>query len=366
MKKTLPVNISGKVYYIDEDAYDLLKNYLFQLRNAFPGDEGGEIVSDIESRISEHFEARINEGANVIVYADVNKVIETMGRPSDLSDANDYDGAAAQPGNNAGGNAGAVNGDKAFQNAGAGANDPDYMTFKVKKHLYRNVNNKVFGGVISGLATYLGWDATIMRILVVVLALCTQLWPAFVIYMILWMVIPPANTPLRVLNMQGAPVTVDNIGQSVLSSTPPPYQGVPAQQSGSSNFFATVVSVAAKCIMALIGMFSSMAALALFVAFMAVLTGMIAYVATGSEVILQNLDFQMYDSVVLGCSTVLCALMMTMIPCIALTWLACCVLFKAPSASKTVVITGIVLEVIFIAATVVLGTIVGANLCQIL
>ena len=362
MKKTLPVNISGKIYYIDEDAYDLLKNYLFQLRNAFPGDEGGEIVSDIESRISEHFEARINEGANVITYADVNKVIETMGRPSDLSDASDYDGASAQPGGNTAGNA-AGSGAGVFQNGG---NDPDYMTIKVKKHLYRNVNNKVFGGVMGGLATYLGWDATIMRIFYVVLMLFSYFWPLLLIYMMLWMVIPPANTPLRVLNMQGAPVTVDNIGQSVLSSTPPPYQGVPAQQSGSSNFFATVVSVAAKCIMALIGMFSSMAALALFVAFMAVLTGMIAYVATGSEVILQNLNFQMYDSVVLGCSTVLCALMMIMIPCIALTWLACCVLFKAPSASKTVVITGIVLEVIFIAATVVLGTIVGANLCLIL
>lgn len=362
MKKTLPVNISGKVYYIDEDAYDLLKNYLFQLRNAFPGDEGAEIVSDIESRISELFEARINEGANVITYADVNKVIETMGRPSDLSDASDYDGAAAQPGGNTAGNA-AGSGAGVFQNGG---NDPDYMTIKVKKHLYRNVNNKVFGGVMGGLATYLGWDATIMRIFYVVLMLFSYFWPLLLIYMILWMVIPPANTPLRVLNMQGAPVTVDNIGQSVLSSTPPPYQGVPAQQSGSSNFFATVVSVAAKCIMALIGMFSSMAALALFVAFMAVLTGMIAYVATGSEVILQNLNFQMYDSVVLGCSTVLCALMMIMIPCIALTWLACCVLFKAPSASKTVMITGIVLEVIFIAATVVLGTIVGASLSLIL
>ncbi len=362
MKKTLPVNISGKVYYIDEDAYDLLKNYLFQLRNAFPGDEGAEIVSDIESRISELFEARINEGANVITYADVNKVIETMGRPSDLSDASDYDGAAAQPGGNTAGNA-AGSGAGVFQNGG---NDPDYMTIKVKKHLYRNVNNKVFGGVMGGLATYLGWDATIMRIFYVVLMLFSYFWPLLLIYMMLWMVIPPANTPLRVLNMQGAPVTVDNIGQSVLSSTPPPYQGVPAQQSGSSNFFATVVSVAAKCIMALIGMFSSMAALALFVAFMAVLTGMIAYVATGSEVILQNLNFQMYDSVVLGCSTVLCALMMIMIPCIALTWLACCVLFKAPSASKTVVITGIVLEVIFIAATVVLGTIVGASLSLIL
>lgn len=359
MKKTLPVNISGKVYYIDEDAYDLLKNYLYQLHNAFPGDEGAEIVADIESRISEHFEARISQGANVIVYADVNKVIETMGRPSDISDADNYsDGAADDAfGGTVSGNGGG---------SSAQANDGDYMTIKVKKHLYRNINNKVFGGVISGLATYLGWDVTIMRILVVVLAFCTQLWPAFIIYLILWMVIPPANTPIRVLNMQGAPVTVDNIGQTVLSSTPPPYQGMPAQQSGSSNLFATIVSVAAKCIMALIGMFSSMAAIGLFVAFMVVLTGMIAYVATGSEVILQNLDFQMYDSVVLGCSTALCALMMLMIPCIALTWLACCVLFKAPSASKTVVITGIVLEVIFIAATVVLGTIVGANLCQIL
>lgn len=365
MKKTLPVNISGKVYYIDEDAYDLLKNYLFQLRNAFPGDEGGEIVSDIESRISEHFEARINEGANVIVYADVNKVIETMGRPSDLSDASDYDGADAQQGGNAGGNAGAVNGGNAFQNAGG--NDPDYMTIKVKKHLYRNVNNKVFGGVMGGLATYLGWDATIMRILYVVLMLFTYFWPLLLIYMILWMVIPPANTPLRVLNMQGAPVTVDNIGQSVLSSTPPPYQGVPQpQQSGASSFFTTIVSVGAKCIMAMVGLFSLMFSVAMFVAFVALLTGMIAYLATGSDVILQYFDFQMYDNVVLGCSTALCALMMIMIPCVALTWLACCMLFKAPSASKTVVITGIVLEVIFIAATVVLGTIVGANLCRFL
>ncbi len=355
MKKTLPVNISGKVYYIDEDAYDLLKNYLFQLRNAFPGDEGAEIVSDIESRISEHFEARISEGANVIVYADVNKVIETMGRPSDISDSGS-DTSDEQPDNI-----------RTAGDAPQGNDNADYMTFKVKKHLYRNVNNKVFGGVISGLGTYLGWDITIMRILVVVLALFTQLWPAFIIYMILWMVIPPANTPLRVLNMQGSPVTVDNIGQSVLSSTPPPYQGVPVQQqSGSSNFFSTLVSVAAKCIMALIGLGASMIAIAMFVSFMALLTGMIAYVATGSEVILQGFDFQMYDNVVLGCSAGLCVLMTIMIPCVALTWLACCVIFKARSASKTVVITAIVLEIIFISAAVVTGTLVGASLCNIL
>ena len=36
MKKTFPANISGKIYYIDEDAYTLLQNYLIQLRASFP------------------------------------------------------------------------------------------------------------------------------------------------------------------------------------------------------------------------------------------------------------------------------------------------------------------------------------------
>lgn len=56
MKRTFPVNINGKVFYIDEDAYELLQNYLDQLRATFPGSEGDEIVSDIESRISELFD----------------------------------------------------------------------------------------------------------------------------------------------------------------------------------------------------------------------------------------------------------------------------------------------------------------------
>ena len=86
MKKTFPVNINGKVFYIDEDAYELLLNYLDQLRSAFGGAEGEEIVSDIESRISELFDERIAAGACAIVYNDVNNVIEIMGKPSDISD----------------------------------------------------------------------------------------------------------------------------------------------------------------------------------------------------------------------------------------------------------------------------------------
>ena len=86
MKKTFPVNINGKIFYIDEDAYKLLLDYLSQLRTTFTGAEGEEIVNDIESRISEHFDERIRLGANVIVLEDVNRVIGTIGRPEELSD----------------------------------------------------------------------------------------------------------------------------------------------------------------------------------------------------------------------------------------------------------------------------------------
>ncbi len=47
MKRTFPTNIDGRVFYIDDDAYNVLNQYLSELRNAFKGEEGAEIVADI-------------------------------------------------------------------------------------------------------------------------------------------------------------------------------------------------------------------------------------------------------------------------------------------------------------------------------
>ncbi len=87
MKKSFPVNINGRIYNIDEDAYALLSNYLDQLHATFPGEEGNEIVSDIEARVAELFEERLSAGSQVIDIDDVNRVIAIMGRPEDLGDA---------------------------------------------------------------------------------------------------------------------------------------------------------------------------------------------------------------------------------------------------------------------------------------
>ena len=55
MKRSFPVNINGRIYNIDEDAYRLLDEYLKQLRATFASDDEREIVEDIEARINEHF-----------------------------------------------------------------------------------------------------------------------------------------------------------------------------------------------------------------------------------------------------------------------------------------------------------------------
>lgn len=338
MKKTIQANINGNVYYIDEDAYNLLSNYLKQIRSAFPGEEGHEIVGDIESRISELFDERVAAGAKVIVYEDVNDVIAIMGKPSDFSDNNDDQ--QARP-------------DK--ENYRDPIADKQPTDAKPRKTLYRNMDDKVFGGVISGLAIYLGWDVTIMRVLIVILSIMTQLWPMCIIYLVSWMIIPPANTPRRVLEMRGNPVTVDTIGQSVLRQTPPPYNG----KETSDNFFANLFSIIGKCIVGFFGLLGSVVALVATGFFIFFFVALIAFTCFDSITLLANFSNQFYHCTVPFAPTIYALGYMSMslcfiIPGVALAWAAACFLFKNKGAGKTTILVGVLLEVLAIVATFIL------------
>ncbi len=62
MKKTFTINISGTVFHIEEDAYDVLQKYLINLKNHFGVDEEGkEIIADIEARIAEIFSSQATD-----------------------------------------------------------------------------------------------------------------------------------------------------------------------------------------------------------------------------------------------------------------------------------------------------------------
>ncbi len=59
MKKTLTVNLNNVVFHIDDDAYELLQNYLSAVEKQLSEDERKEVMSDIEARVAELFTERL-------------------------------------------------------------------------------------------------------------------------------------------------------------------------------------------------------------------------------------------------------------------------------------------------------------------
>lgn len=180
MKKTFTINLSGRVFHIEEDAYNVLQKYLVNLQNYFgKEEEGKEITSDIEARIAEIFSQKTEDGKNAVTLECVNEVIETMGTPE-------------------------------FFEEEIGAEEPLAGQKKPKRRLYRHPDQKVLGGVCGGIAVYLNMDVVLVRIIFVLLAFVTT-GAAVLAYLILWIAVPKAVTTAQRLEMMGEEVTVKNI-----------------------------------------------------------------------------------------------------------------------------------------------------------
>ena len=88
MKKNISINISGIIFHIEEDGYDILRKYLDSVNKYFGSfEDSSEILADIEGRIAEIFLSKLNEGKQVITVEDVNFLIATMGSVSDFKAA---------------------------------------------------------------------------------------------------------------------------------------------------------------------------------------------------------------------------------------------------------------------------------------
>ncbi|HEY4206607.1 MAG TPA: PspC domain-containing protein, partial [Puia sp.] len=184
MKKIININFHSRVIPIEETAYEILQQYIDSLRRHFANEEGrDEIISDIENRFAELFSETLKKGAACITDADVNAIIASMGRPEDFGDE---EPAAA----NAGGGAGPGQG--AGQQGSYGHQQSSYTTNEPRR-LYRAENDKILGGVASGLANYLNIDPAIVRIIFVLM--CFGGGAGLLLYIILWIVLPTRSLP---------------------------------------------------------------------------------------------------------------------------------------------------------------------------
>jgi phage shock protein C len=56
--------------------------------------------------------------------------------------------------------------------------------------LNRVGNDRILGGVCGGIAKYLGWDPSIVRLLYVLVSIFSAAFPGIIVYIILWIVMP--------------------------------------------------------------------------------------------------------------------------------------------------------------------------------
>ncbi|MBP6039297.1 MAG: PspC domain-containing protein [Flavobacterium sp.] len=254
MNKTISINLGGFFFHIDEDAYQKLSRYFDAVKRSLAPDGREEIMKDIESRIAELFQERIQNDKQVIGLVEIDAVIAIMGQPEDYKIDE--------------------------ETTNASSSNTFYSKNNVKK-LYRDKENGIISGVASGFGHYLKIDPVWIRLLFVIIVVAGFGSP-ILIYVILMFIIPEAVTTSQKLEMKGEEITISNIErkvkegiddiadkigsidhQKIAENT---RQGINKTGNALGNFFSIVFNVFTKLIGGIIVLFSSLSLLSFCIA----------------------------------------------------------------------------------------------------
>lgn len=192
MNKTLSIGLAGFSFIIEEHAYIKLSDYLSALRNSLEASEADEVMHDIEIRMVEIFKDSLGK-REVINAEDVDRVVNQIGRPEVIEEQ-----------------------EEAYYSQTT-SNKTKNTTYNGQRQLFRDPERQKVAGVCAGLAHYTGMDITLMRaiwLIIAILGLFTAAISTTVVvllYIILWIVLPKAETASDFLKMKGKPVNFDNL-----------------------------------------------------------------------------------------------------------------------------------------------------------
>ncbi len=181
MNEITRIHIAKTAYDIEILAKKQLEKYMKSLESYT---QDSDVLADIEIRITELLAERGVKAGGVISAADITAVRAQLGEPYEFADGE---------------------GDIAVGNSPVAA--PHAST---KRRLYRSTDDAVLAGVLSGIAAYFGINPLWTRLGFIVL-LFASFGFAFVAYIVLWIIIPPARTAAEKLQLAGKEVTVASI-----------------------------------------------------------------------------------------------------------------------------------------------------------
>ena len=314
MKKTVSINISGIIFHIDDDAFERLSRYLNSIKRHFAKMEGKEeIITDIESRIAEVLQEKLQDNKQVISIEDIQEVISIMGEPSEMDEDSEYEEPRQY---------------KPYTNSRG-------------KRLYRDPDGRMIAGVSSGLSAYFNIDPVWVRVLFVV-----SLFAGFfglIAYVVLWIVIPEAITTAEKLEMRGEPVNISNIERSVRDEfdnvkgkfnefAGEAKETFKKKSTGSSRFFdnlidfiGTVLRIFFKIVAILLGIIFILAGLGFILTFTAGFAGLssFSFFENGELINFQLMQFldMIFTSPLLSSMAIVGAILMFGIPLIMLIYL---------------------------------------------
>lgn len=179
MKKTITINLAGVVFHIEEDAYQILQQYLDSIRNYFSKFKGGdEIQSDIELRIAEIFGGIITPNKQAVTLDDVENLIRQMGQVEEMTEELELE---------------EENTNQSQSSENQSKKEPNWNSGN--KKLVRDSSNAIIAGVCSGIAAYFEVNPLWVRLAVLVFAfgifwMPNFFWPVFIAYVVLWISMP--------------------------------------------------------------------------------------------------------------------------------------------------------------------------------
>ena len=228
MKKNITINMLGRLYAIDEDAYGLLQQYIDTLRSYFAHKpDGKEIADDIEARIAELFDDLKAQGVEAINIQHVQDIITRIGDPKEMDEDEPKDEETTEQDEEQSEETSTVNRLK-----------EEIVAYfdrlrKSGKRLYRDPSDKKITGLLAGCARYFGGDPLWWRLACVLLVFITfntslssgmffhvtpftwtPLW-LVLIYFMISIITPVAQNPEDRLKMKGKDVTPQSLAQEV-------------------------------------------------------------------------------------------------------------------------------------------------------
>lgn len=184
MKTTVSAAVGGYNFIFDTDAFERLSAYLEKFRNALEPASESEVMDELEMRIADLFHERLS-GKMVVDLRIVESVISQLGLPGGEQYHEDTHASPRQ-------------GTSAFEDMLRG-----------RRRIFRDVDDSKLGGVCSGLAIYFDIDVVFMRLLfLLALILGTA---GFWIYLILWIIVPPAKSATEKCELHGLEADAENI-----------------------------------------------------------------------------------------------------------------------------------------------------------